>query len=751
MLDFRRATAQPAVVRFALAALATTLCLLAGASAARAATGELAAFGVSAFPPAADGEFIGAGPAALDGSSLYVADLDGNVDVVIRKLSRSGALQAKVTVPAADASGHPLYVVGLAVDPALHRLYALADFDGHGLGAARKVLVFDTTPECTTPADPHTCTLPDPATTGPLSDGVLFDFTGDAAHAVDFASGLAVDPGTHDVAVLGVDDSSAGDPSGVLQYIGSNGTAGTRFSGFGAGLDPDGAQVRNPSALGIAPDGGVFVATAQFPSNGIPYTDGWTSESVYRLPRGGGAATLVLTSANAPRAWPGAVDFGGADNRRGSGASMALSADGSRVYLISFPGAMRVRGYSTATGAPEVVYGGGTSACRLGQAAGMGIAAGAGNDLLAVTTDVNLDPNAGAIVHLFGDGGSGCPVVTGAFKANNLDTGTINVVKGLNVSFDASGSQLAGGTVTKVLWDFDGNGSYETEAAGLTTAHKFTATGDVTVGMKVETDSGISAPVTHALKVTAPVPTAAFKASTRTPAAGATVSFDAGDSIDPAGGPGATPSNALAKYTWDFGDGSPKQETTTPTIGHAFANAATTPLARTVRLTVTSADGVTSAAAQQTITVAGTPASGGPGPEQPKPQPQPQPQPKPQPPALPAPALSGPAVDAKGTLSVKVACPAGGAACTGKLELTVKVKQKVKGKAKTVTVKLGTASFDVAAGQSKAIKLKLSAKGRSLLKRQRRLSAVAAVTVTAGGQSRTSNKTLSLKAPAKRK
>src|SRR6201999_4003066 len=134
----------------------------------------------------------------------------------------------------------------------------------------------------------------------------------------------------------------------------------------------------------------------------------------------------------------------------------------------------------------------------------------------------------------------------------------------------------------------------------------------------------------------------------------------------------------------------------TPTVTHAFANPGAAAITRTVKLTVTGAESGTSAPATQPLTVQGTPvvttqtnttptpttttttATTPPGP----------------PPTVTFPKGVLPksvSVDAKGTAAIKVTCPAGGAACTGKVVLTIKVKQKVKGRTKTVTVKLGTA------------------------------------------------------------
>jgi hypothetical protein len=644
-------------------------------------------------------------------------------------------------------------VVSVAVDPERRRVYALVDADTHGNQAAQKILVYSA--DCATP-EPCTLEAPDA-----LSGGVLFDFTADAAHHVDFASGIAVDPTTGKVAVLGVDDGTAGDPTGILQYIEPDGTASTRVQGFGPGLEPDGATVGNPSGLAIGPDGEVYVSTAVF-HGPVPYTCPCSSESVHRMPKETGTSSLVLTDTSSPLALPGADSFD-LTTRYGSGSPIALSADGSTLYLMEGDdSSVRVRGFSPTTGALKVVYGGGAASCKItanGNGAG-GIAAGAGADVAFAAMDPAGELTSGPLIHLFGDGGTGCPRAEGKFKVNGGEVG-ITVTKGQSVELDASGSDLLGGTATKVSWDFgDGNGFVDLPQPDLTTTHKFLTPGAFAVGVRIEVDGAPPTdPVYHTVTVVAPKPVASFTVSNRNPAPGGSVDFDATNSLDPAG-PDGTPTHALKAYHWDFGDGSAPQTTTGPKVSHAFANGSTSPVTRTVKLVVVSQDDVSSNAAQQTLTVAGAP-GGEPGPGSPNGTPNTNPNGTPNgspeqnpgggtpppgrgPATPPTPSVGSPSVDRKGALTLKVTCPAGGAATRGRIDLTVKVKKKVKGRSRTTTVKLGGASFSIDAGKSKTIKIKLSSTGLKLLRQKGRLSVSAAISVTGGARS---TKTLTLKAP----
>lgn len=750
MLDLRRSAAPYSRARASLAALLIAACAALcawPAPPAHAATGDLQQLLPGGFDP--DKLGVG-GPVAIDpdGGSFYVADHDSAFLPRLRKFSKTGVLEGTVAPDTTNASGTPLYVAGLALDSQAGILYVLMDADDHGNGLAREILAYSTTPSGGALVAPG---APAPAA---VQDGVLVDFR-TAGHAIDYASGIAVDridATTSKIAIVGIDDSTKPDPAGVIQYVTDQGAISTTVTPLGAGLDPvDNTGVSYPTGIAIAPGGDVFV--------GIPKPDQATNGTfaqIYRMPRESGASALFLTDTHEPRVYP----FLGGGVMLGS--PLAVSHDGQLLYVEEGNSAgSRARGYSTADADPTVVYGYIDPAattdvpCLVRGANGGGIAAGDG--AVFITAALEGPTFASPLVHVFGDGGTGCPTPTGAFAVNGQATGTVTVTKGQTVAFDASGSDLLSASPTRLDWDFDGSGQFATQVTGtpaaLTTQFRFTAVGTVQVGVRIHSDgSPTTAPAFRSVKVVAPTPSAAFQVSNRNPAPGAAVAFDASDSVDPAGSPTAGPSHALAKYRWDFGDGSPVQETTGATTSHAFANASAAAVGRTVKLTVVSKDGVASAPAQQTVTVGGTPSD-----NPPSAPPGTTPSgngngnsgtPKATPPKPPVPSVTVGGIDAKGTLSLKVACPAGGAATAGRIALTVKVKKKVKGKAKTTTVTLGTASFSVAAGQSKVVKLKLSSAGWSLLKRQKRLSASAAIAVTGGA---TASRTVALKAPSKAK
>jgi PKD repeat protein len=73
---------------------------------------------------------------------------------------------------------------------------------------------------------------------------------------------------------------------------------------------------------------------------------------------------------------------------------------------------------------------------------------------------------------------------------------------GGSVAFNASGSSDPDGTIAKYEWDFDGNGSYETDAgASATTSHVYSAAGSTPVGLRVTDNDGLTATKTVTVTV----------------------------------------------------------------------------------------------------------------------------------------------------------------------------------------------------------------------------------------------------------
>ena len=611
----------------ALLALMALTVLILLAPAAQAEKGELTRFGSYDCEHFDQAEtFCEAAAVAVDASDNSFYTLDDAADGGnygsnrLRKWSPEGNLEVDQILPHSTWEADGQTYSNIAVDSVHHRLYALLSEASATTAAALAIHVFSTDPDCSS----GTCVLVAPSDQAAIDDGVddgvLIDFRepASASKAVDFATGIAVDPSTHKVVVLGVDDAAAANPKGVLQYIGEDGQPSTRIEGFTGGLDPDGfdvgtpgATVPNPRSLAIAQNGDVYVATGTSPGlKSEPVMDA----RIFRLAAETASATLVATdpAAREPQL-AGFLRPGGFVGTAGS--SIAVSADGSIVYIAegSFAG-MQIRGFSTATGLPQVVYGylgdRSSTECYFRFGFSGALATGSGDRLVATSwATPALTPPEPVYLHVFDQGGSGCAVVRPAFTANSLEAETVQVNRGAEVSFDASSSDLTAqeAPVTAVEWDLDGNGSFETTKASVAEAatHTYATPGTYEVAMRVKAAGGIppvTEPVTKTIEVVVPQPLASFKTSTKSPAAGATVSFDASASSDPGGVP-----SGIATYKWDFGDGA-TQETTNPSVSHAFANPAATALNRSVKLTVVNKEGTASDPVTQVISVAGTPA-----------------------------------------------------------------------------------------------------------------------------------------------
>lgn len=162
-------------------------------------------------------------------------------------------------------------------------------------------------------------------------------------------------------------------------------------------------------------------------------------------------------------------------------------------------------------------------------------------------------------------------------------TTTAPGVVGAEQVFDASASSDPDpcGSVARYEWDFDGDGSFETDAAtAKILPHTFTSAGTVNVGLRVTDERGVS--TTHRAPVVVTTrPTARFLATPPTISPGQTIAFDGSTSSDPEG--------PIARFEWDLNnDGVFERDTgTTPTTSQLFGAPGTYP----VVLRVTDGDG----------------------------------------------------------------------------------------------------------------------------------------------------------------
>src|SRR6476469_2364533 len=134
------------------------------------------------------------------------------------------------------------------------------------------------------------------------------------------------------------------------------------------------------------------------------------------------------------------------------------------------------------------------------------------------------------------------------------------------VTFDASSSIDPDGTIAKYEWDFNSDGSFETNAgSNPKTTHTFSAEGDFDVRLRVTDNKGATDLAVQTLKVIDnQPPTASFTATPNVAVIGEPIALNGSASSDPDG--------TIAKYEWDL-DGNGTYETNggaSPTLSRAF-------------------------------------------------------------------------------------------------------------------------------------------------------------------------------------
>jgi PKD repeat protein len=308
--------------------------------------------------------------------------------------------------------------------------------------------------------------------------------------------------------------------------------------------------------------------------------------------------------------------------------------------------------------------------------------------LIPTTSDgTNLTATLGALGTLAL--GNPAPAVSAAFTTSG-DGGQAPD----NVTFDASGSTVAWGSIVSYQWDF-GDGA---TGGGARLAHAYTAAGTYTVTLTATSGAGASDVATHTVTVTdaPPVPVVTFPA---TATVGAPVSgFDASGSYTAVG--------PVADVYWDFGDGSAVVDGATGK--HTF----TAPGSYTVTATVMDDEGATATqSAVITVLAPGSGANGNPPPGANRPPSGANP---------PGTTSAGPSLHARltvgrritvkhGRLAVSLACANPGLVCSGRLTLTVRVGRR------TVTVASGR--FAVKPGGRLTLRLALRRAAAALLGR----------------------------------
>jgi PKD repeat protein len=711
-------------------------------------------------------------------NSVYVGDIPTAGTDRIQKLSATGEVLASVSFK--PTLSHFLESLeGIAVDPSLKRIYLLVSEErgppptiDPEKSAAAILYAFSTeaqgnklVPASGTNAE------------GVLADQIVLETQSEVReHALLEPKGIAVDPTTHDVIILGdVDEGEVDEEPQLrvaLQRVHSDGTLGERYVDTKQFFGEE-----QPNSPVVSQTGSVFVQQfdqiVQIPSDfasANPPTPIFAFETE-------GPLSEELLEFDTPTSEPPS-----------SGGGLSLSPEGASEGLIyaygrikedvengqRYPGALAFKytEHGETSEGSTVGWTGGESKKHGGGKCTIGINSITVNyPIVAAGKDHLLfmfDPSVPQVVE-FGPGGEGCPTAEATDPTATVDGQPLSpsetVAPGTQVAFS---SILTQANALSVEWNF-GEGEKEPqivssdEHQNTEISHKFVRAGELTVTETIHTDDLATPTIVKQTKIsvsgTAPPPTAVLEGPTEvTLGGGATerlvyledgglelvdtpshgeASFDASASFaSTTQGP-----NRIEAYHWTFGDGH-SETTSTPTVEHTYEKAG----AYKVELAVTDGHGLTSEPATLTVEVKNAPeslgmrantasapagtvaatighgisaaagasaASNGHGSNG-----------HGSPPA-PDVVLKGTTlrVGRSGTVALELACPSGDGSCTGTVTLRTlgAIGARAAGsshdkkKSRPTVLTLAGGRFAIAGGQTKTVVLRLTSRARALL------------------------------------
>jgi hypothetical protein len=489
------------VVRRLLALFAGVLVTAAAtATAAQASYGEIGHFGGVRGTGA--GQFEAQYEAAIgvdpENNSVYVVDMPDEENIFriqkFEKLTKEGSYQVVASAtfkPKDDELKEEEFdtVEGVAVDTKLKRVYVLAD-EERGKNstidvddeAASELFAFSTEQSGSTlePAIPG-------AEEGLFaSTKVLSPLSNKQGTSLLEPGGIAVDPKTHDVILLGKEDNGTEEIT-ALEQITEAGKLGERWTDKGNYFEGDAvspAVSANGNIYVDDPDGNETGVDeiAEVPSN--------FSEEAAPKPLLGTVFTESLEDI---------VNFPG-EPAEESGGSLSIGEEGtifSRASIrqqvqgqpeFQYPGVVEFneKGEEEGwTGGQSAASGGGK--CTIALAPAAQIAAGKEHDVF-VYSDNYLDPT----IIEFGPGGSGCASATATTPTVSLNGQPVEGEEPIPQADEVTiSSKLRQANALSVTWEF-GDGTKETvgtrQYQTTEVTHHFAQTGPLTITEKIRTD-----------------------------------------------------------------------------------------------------------------------------------------------------------------------------------------------------------------------------------------------------------------------
>jgi hypothetical protein len=517
------------VYRWLLPALGGAVLMLGAMTAAARGEGygELGSFGKGA--GTGNGQFkITSGTHAFGvdptDNSAYVGDEPTAGEYRVQKLSVTGQFLASASFKPAN----PIALEGIAVDPGRERVYVLAvAFRGVGAAIDPSMRVAGTlyafkTKQTGEKLESAVGGASKEAEEGVLaSPGTLAAESEVQGHALLEPGGIAVDPSTHDVIIMGSEDQGA--KAGVpqlrvaLERVSAEGALGSRyvdatncFGGRGSAECEEGGagKAKEPNSPVVSQAGRVYVESYdqiwEIPSD---FTSSQPPKSFIQFNPLVGEQTVTGPHQELVEfpGTPAPVSGGGltiAPEGASEGAIYAyakIAQEKAGELGFRYPGALAFeyseQGGSTAgteigwTGGQSAASGGGK--CTITFVGGSrSVAAGKEHDLFV------FDPNPATAKHAaeprvieFGPGGTGCPTASAtAPSATVKGQATTEVPAGAKVTLSSTVTQA---NALSVAWDF-GDGATETvsEDEFLTTKaiHEYTLPGEHTITETIHTD-----------------------------------------------------------------------------------------------------------------------------------------------------------------------------------------------------------------------------------------------------------------------
>ncbi len=504
----------PSLRRRLLLALAGAALLLLGATSAAARAesyGELGHFGKGAGTgpgqfhiPTEKGETHAFGVDLTD-NSVYVGDEPTEGEYRIQKLSATGTFLASVSFKPAN----PIGLEGVAVDPAKERIYVLAvALRGNTVSSDRAKRGAETLYAFKTKQSGGKLESAVSGTSKEDEEGVLANSTTlemeseVQGHALLEPNGIAVDPSTHDVIIMGSEDQEAKPEESelrvALQRVSENGVLGPRyvdktdcFGGEGSAECKEAGPGKEPNSPAVSQTGRVYVDSLdqiwEIPSD---FTSSMPPKSIVQF------NSLVERLVEFPID-PAAAE-GGDLSLVPEGASEGtiytyaqIAQEKAEKLSYKYPGALAfkyVEHGANPTEVTELGWTGGQSAasgggkCTLGFEPTPSVVAGKEHDLFV------LNPAAPNVVE-FGPGGGGCPKATASVPSATFEGQAVTeVAAGDKVTFSSTVSQA---NALSVEWNF---GDGDTEAVSTdelrTTkiTHEYKLGGEHTITETIHTD-----------------------------------------------------------------------------------------------------------------------------------------------------------------------------------------------------------------------------------------------------------------------